>query len=161
MKDAVRLANYLGVDRIQNPPMTGNVSLPQITLPTPPADQGSVKFAAAAFQGAGRMQNWTQPWFDWGTFRVLPNVRVWRPSQDAGSPPEHTYLAGWFAILAMDEVIPAIYNDNNCAFALNRDWTPGLSPNNLVIKNNIGALIQDIAVSPVFAGSNYPIGGFN
>jgi hypothetical protein len=164
MVDAIRLANYLGVEQT-NPPMIGTPELPPLTLPTPPADTAGVKFAAAAFQGAGRLQAWTQPWFNWGTFRVLPNVKAWRPSQDVftGSPPvfdHHVYLAGWFAILAMEETLPAILNDNNLAFALNRDWTPGMSPSNLVIKNNIGAIIQDVAVSPVFAGSNYPIGGF-
>jgi hypothetical protein len=163
MIDAIRLANYLGTESSSPPPMGQQPAplLPILSLPLPPADTAGVKYAAAAFQGAGRMQAWTQPWFDWGTFRVLPNVKAWRPSLDSGSPAEHTYLAGWFAILAMEEAIPAILNDNNLAFALNRNWDPGASPKNLIVKNNIGAIITDVAVSPVFAGSNYPIGGFS
>jgi hypothetical protein len=70
----------------------------------------------------------------------------------------HVYLAGWFAILAMEETIQAILNDNNLAFALNRDGGAGVP---YVIKNNIGGIINDVAVEPVFAGSHYPLGGIN
>ena len=101
----------------------------------------------------------------WLTNQFLPNVQVWRPSQDTvgGSPPSviHNYLTGWYGILALDYQDNNILADNNLAFALNREFTPGLSPQNIVVKNNIGAVIQDIGVSPVFAGSRYPIGGFS
>lgn len=165
MKDAIRLANYLGIDIASSQPMQPSGPLPQINLPVIPADGPGRKSIAAVFQGSGRMQTFTQPWFNWATFRVLPNVKAWRISQDvfAGSPPEfvsHTYLPGWFAILAMEEALDVLLNDNNLAFALNRNWTPD-SPPNLIVKNNIGAIIQDVGVSPVFAGSNYPVGGFN
>jgi len=172
MKDAIRLARYLGQDDSNGPTSMRPDSppLPPVTMPQPPADAPTVKQASMVCQGAGRLQMWTQPWFNWGTFRVLPNVKAWRISQDvfsADSPPvflRHTYLAGWFAILAMDEVLNAILNDNNLAFALDRDAAnhQGDSPRPpIVVKNNIGAIIQDIGVEPLFAGSNYPMGGWN
>src|SRR5262245_14131071 len=173
MIDAKRLAKYLGIESSGPPPINLRPPppLPLMNLPTPPADTAGVKYAVVGMQGAGRMQAWTEPWFNWGTFRVLPNVKAWRISQDVftGSPPvfdHHVYLAGWFAILAMDEVIPAILNDNNLAFALDRDAAnaamAGESPHPpIVVKNNIGAIINDIGCEPVFAGSNYPMGGWN
>ena len=102
---------------------------------------------------------------DWLLNQFLPNVKVWRPSQDTfdgNSPPNviHQYLAGWFGILSLTTIEPVILNDSSLAFALNRDYTPGLSPPNLIVRNNIGAIIQDVAVSPIFAGSDYPMGGF-
>jgi hypothetical protein len=98
------------------------------------------------------IQNWLQNHF-------LPNVQVWRPSQDVGSPPVHTYLTGWFGILALDYVDEVIMAQNCVQFVLNRDFDPLASPKNLVVLNNIGAVINDIGVSPIFAGSRYPIGG--
>ncbi len=96
---------------------------------------------------------------DWFLYQFLPNVKVWRPSQDVitGTPPVvvHTYLTGWFGILSLDHIENVIINDNSLAFALNRDGPP------YVIKNNIGAVINDVAVSPIFAGSHYPLGGIN
>ena len=76
----------------------------------------------------------------------LPNVKAWRPSQDTfttDSPPQviHTYLTGWFGILALDHIEDVILNDNSVAFVLDRNGPP------YIIKNNIGAIIQDVAVS--------------
>ena len=67
----------------------------------------------------------------------------------------HTYLAGWFGILSLDHIENVIINDNSLAFALDRNGPP------YVIKNNIGAVINDVAVSPIFAGSHYPLGGIS
>ncbi len=72
-----------------------------------------------------------------------------------GTPLVHTFLAGWFGILALDHQEPVILNDNSLAFALDRDGPP------YVIKNNIGAIIQDVGCSPTFLGSHYPLGGYS
>lgn len=116
-------------------------------------------FGNTGLESPDVIKDWYLNWF-------LPDVKAWRPSQDTldnASPPNvvHTYLTGWFGILALDHIVDVILNDNSLAFALNREWTPGSSPLNLVIKNNIGAVIQDVAVSPIFAGSRYPIGGYS
>ena len=73
------------------------------------------------------------------------------------TPPNvvHTYLTGWFGILALDHIEDVIFNDNSIAFVLDRNGPP------YIIKNNIGAVIQDVACSPIFAGSHYPMGGYN
>ena len=67
----------------------------------------------------------------------------------------HAYLTGWFGILALDHIEDVILNDNSVAFVLDRNGPP------YIIKNNIGTVIQDVAVSPIFAGSHYPMGGYN
>jgi hypothetical protein len=90
--------------------------------------------------------------------QFLPNVKAWRPSLDVTNPDgsvTHTYIAGWLGILALDHIETVIINDNSLAFALDRNGPP------YVIKNNIGSVITDIAVSPVFAGSHYPLGGLS
>lgn len=99
--------------------------------------------------------------FRWGTDHVLPNVQAWRPSQDVivqssiGPVVVHNYLSGWSAIVALNDQVSVLLNSSELSFALNRDGPP------YVIKNNIGAIISDVAVSPVFAGSHYPIGGYS
>lgn len=107
-------------------------------------------------------------WRQWYLNHFIPDVKAWRISQDViipASPPrtpprvQHTYLAGWFGLLALDEAIPALYNDAACQFCLNRDFIAGVSPPNIVVKNNIGAVLQDVGVEPTFAGSHYPLGG--
>ncbi len=102
---------------------------------------------------------------DWYLHQFLPNVKVWRPSQDVHNPDgtvTHTYLAGWFGILSLDHIENVILNDNSIAFVLNRDGNPSSVPAvPYIIKNNIGTVINDIAVSPVFLGSHYPLGGIS
>ena len=98
----------------------------------------------------------------WLNDHVLADVKVWRPSNDfIGSPNigiQHVYLTGYYAIIAWPRRVNILLNATALAFALDRDrCNAGLS---FVIKNNIGAVITDIAVSQMFAGSNYPIGGF-
>jgi hypothetical protein len=104
----------------------------------------------------------------WLQDHVLPNVRAWRPSQDVSdgnSPPTitHTYLTGFMAIVSLDHVDNALLNADALAFALDRDLAKrrGESPRpQFVLKNNVGAIIADLAVEPIFAGSDYPIGGY-
>lgn len=89
----------------------------------------------------------------WAQDHVLPDVQAWRPSQDVGGV--HTYLSGWFAIVSINRQVSVLLNSSELAFALNREGPP------YVIKNNIGAVISDVACQPVFAGSHYPIGGYS
>lgn len=109
-------------------------------------------FAAAQHFGLNTAQGW-----QWALDHVIPNVQAWRPSQDITSSTGviHNYQAGWFAIASLNNQVQVLLNSSQLAFALNRDGPP------YVIRNNIGAIISDIAVSPVFAGSHYPIGGYS
>lgn len=89
---------------------------------------------------------------EWARDKVLPNIKAWRPSQDVGGV--HTYLIGWFAIVALNGQVPILLNASALAFALDRNGSP------YVIKNNIGTIITDVACEPIFAGSHYPLGGY-
>lgn len=95
--------------------------------------------------------------WQWAQDHVLPNVQAWRPSQDiiSSGVVVHSYQTGWFAIVSLNNQIPLLMNSSQLAFALNRDGPP------YIVKNNIGAVLSDIAVSPIFAGSHYPIGGYS
>ena len=99
----------------------------------------------------------------WNTHFVLADVKAWRISQDnpsPDSPPDsppgerHNYLSGWMCIVATKNVNPQLSNDPNLQFALNRDGPPW------VVRNNIGAVLQDVGVQPIFCGSRYPMGGY-
>lgn len=94
--------------------------------------------------------------WSWAVDHVLPNVQAWRPSQDITSSGVviHNYQTGWFAVVSLNNQIPLLLNSSQLAFALNRDGPP------YIVKNNIGAVLSDIAVSPIFAGSHYPVGGY-
>lgn len=83
----------------------------------------------------------------WRNDYVLINVTAKRIS--TGNP-----IAGFFCIVALGGVTPILLNHSALQFALDRDGPP------YVVKNNIGAVITDVAVSPIFAGSHYPIAGF-
>ena len=109
----------------------------------------------------GGFDNSSPPIWHWNTDYVIPNVQAWRPSQDSGSPPVHVFLTGWFALVGWSKAAQVLLNHPNLQFALNREWNPNASPRNLVVKNNIGAVINDVNVSTVFCGSTYPVGGFN
>lgn len=97
------------------------------------------------------------PVWSWARDHVLPDIKAWRPSQDTVSSGivTHTYLAGWFAIVSIDRQVNVLLNSSQLAFALDRDGPP------YVVKNNIGAIINDVACQPIFAGSHYPVGGYS
>jgi hypothetical protein len=98
---------------------------------------------------------------DWMLDHTLPNVQVWRPSQDVHNPDgtvTHNYLTGWFAIVSVKTQLPELMSLAATQFVLDRDACTAGQP--FVILNNIGAVIRDVAVSPIFAGSTYPMGGF-
>jgi hypothetical protein len=110
-------------------------------------DEASAKADALA------LANFLNVNLGWFQDKVLPNVRAWRPSQDVGGV--HTFLTGWFALAAWPTQVTILLNATALAFALDRNGPP------YIIKNNIGGVITDIGVSPIFAGSHYPIGGYS
>lgn len=94
----------------------------------------------------------------WRNDYVLVDLQVWRPSQDVAGPNDsfgnptviHTFLTGWFVMVSLPNQVPVLLNHSALQFALDRDGPP------YVIKNNIGAVMQDVRVSPIFMGSHYP-----
>ena len=115
------------------------------------ADEASAK--ADAVMLAGYLNTDAQSLKQWARDKVLPNVQVWRPSQDVGGV--HTFLTGWFAIIGINRQVTVLLNATALQFALNRDGPP------YIVRNNIGGIITDVAVSPVFLGSHYPVGGLS
>lgn len=93
---------------------------------------------------------------EWARDKVLPNPKVWRPSQDTvvNGVVVHAYLTGWFLVVALERRVAVLLNSTALQFALDRDARNAGQP--FVVKNNIGAVINDVKVAPVFAGSNYP-----
>lgn len=93
---------------------------------------------------------------EWVRDKILPNPKVWRPSQDTvvNGAVVHTYLTGWFLVVALERRVAVLLNSTALQFALDRDARNAGQP--FVVKNNIGAVINDVKVAPVFAGSNYP-----
>jgi hypothetical protein len=110
--------------------------------------------AITAATGTALGQNDAQSNWQWNTHFVLPNVKAWRISQD-NTDGSHTYLTGWYCIVSVQKPNAQLTNDPNLAFALDRDGPP------YVLKNNIGPVISDVNCEPIFAGSHYPIGGWN
>lgn len=96
----------------------------------------------------------TQGNWHWNLDHVNPDVKAWRISQD-NTDGTHNYLAGWFCIVATQKYNNTLANDPATQFVLDRDGPP------YVLKNNIGAILQDVCCEPIFAGSHYPIGGYN
>ena len=129
-------------------------------------DEADAIADAVKYKRLGRYDNSSPPVWSWDRDYVIPDIKAWRPSQDGGSPPAHNYLNGWFCIVAWEKPAQLLMMHPNLQFALNRFWNKDWAassppaPKNLVVKNNIGAIINDVAVSNVFAGSDYPVGGF-
>lgn len=108
----------------------------------------------------------------WSVDHVVPNLKVWRPSQDTtqtvigrdGGQTQivvHSYLAGWFAVISAETNAPiqVLLNSSALQFALNR--TARMQGLPFVLKNNIGDIITDIACQPLFLMNNpYPVGNY-
>jgi hypothetical protein len=110
--------------------------------------------AITAATGSALGQFDAQNNWHWNTHFVNPNVQAWRISQD-NADGTHNYLAGWYAIVAVQKRNAQLDNDPSLQFCLNRDGPP------YVLINKIGAVLTDVAAQPIFAGSHYPIGGIN
>ena len=102
---------------------------------------------------------------DWRKEHTLPDVKAWRPSQDTmvddgqgGQRVQHNFLNGWFVIVSLDYQEPVLLNSTALQFALDRDACN--RGEKFVVKNNIGAIIKDVACEPIFAGSTYPMGNY-
>lgn len=92
--------------------------------------------------------------------RVIPNVKVWRASQDVGGV--HTYLSGWYALISLESGrIPNSLRDHEAVqVVIDRDKANARQPG-AIIRSTVGAaVLQDIRFQPVFAGSDYPWGAW-
>lgn len=95
--------------------------------------------------------------------RVIPDIKVWRASQDTingdGSV-THNYLAGYFVLISLPRLVVALRDDAAVQVVINRDLANQGLPG-AIVRSAVGAaVLQDIRFEPVFAGSNYPWGSW-
>ena len=97
-----------------------------------------------------------QTLFDEGCIIVDPDV--WRASQDVGGV--HTYLSGFFLIISLPNLVPALRDAASVQFVIDREKAKARQAG-AIIKNNLtNTVLQDIRFEPIFAGSDYPFGGW-
>lgn len=104
----------------------------------------------------------------WRFDMVLADVKVWRNSQDvagtdAGGQPmvTHSYLAGFFVLVATETQIPKLVNHAAVQVVIDREKARTRTAG-MIIKSTVGGVVlQDIRMSPIFAGADYPWGGLN
>jgi hypothetical protein len=75
--------------------------------------------------------------------------------------PVHHPLAGYFVMISLDHVVPALLNHAAVQLVVDRDMMNARQPG-AVLKSTVGnVVLQDLRFSPVFAGMNPPWGNFN
>lgn len=90
--------------------------------------------------------------------RVIPNIKIWRASQDVGGV--HNYVAGWYALISLDHIVPALRDHAAVALVIDRDKANARIAG-AVIRSTVGAaVLQDMRMEPVFAGCDYPWGAW-
>jgi hypothetical protein len=89
---------------------------------------------------------------------VLADVKVWRASQDVGNV--HTFLTGWFVLISLPSLTPAaIALRDHAALQVCIDADKAkLRQAGMVLKSNVGGILQDVRMGPIFAGRDYPFG---
>lgn len=90
--------------------------------------------------------------------RVIPNLQVWRNSQDVNGV--HTFLSGWFLLVSVDHPVPVLRDHPAVQVAIDRNLANARQPGAILKSNISAALLQDIRFQPVFAGSDYPWGNW-
>lgn len=98
---------------------------------------------------------------------VIADIKVWRVSQDvngATTGPDgqtiptvtHTFLSGYFALISLPQIIPALRDHPAIQVVINRDA-------NTIIRRGIGinlALLNDMCFAPIYMGCTYPWGAW-
>jgi hypothetical protein len=89
--------------------------------------------------------------------RVIPDIKVWRASQD-NPDGTHNYLAGYFVLISLPRLVVALRDDTAVQVVIDRDLANQGLPG-AIVRSTVGAVVlQDIRFEPVFAGSSYPWG---
>lgn len=91
-------------------------------------------------------------------------VTAWRASQDTTDGQGnvvHTPLSGFFVLISLNRVVPALRDHSAVQLVVDRDAMNARTPG-FVLKSGVTNLIlQDLRISPVFAGMNPPWGNMN
>lgn len=89
---------------------------------------------------------------------VIPNLQVWRVSQDVGDV--HTYDTGFCVLISAPRVIAAVRDHSALRFAVDRDKANARQAGAVLRLTVSNAVLQDTRFSPVFAGCDYPWGAW-
>src|SRR5438105_1694402 len=87
----------------------------------------------------------------WAFDHVLP-VTVWRNSQDVTDGQgnaTHTPLAGFFVLVSLAQVVPALRDLAAVQFVVDRDAANARTPGAVLKSNVSNAVLQDLRMSPV------------
>ena len=125
------------------------------------ADEPTALTALANFVGKNEQNQAT-----WDMTSTIRDVKVWRASQDVSGTDgqgnatvTHTYLPGFFVLISLDNPPAALKNLAAVQVVLDRDKC-GARQTGCVVKSNVtNTVLQDIRMSPIFAGSDIPFGG--
>jgi hypothetical protein len=86
-------------------------------------------------------------------------VAVWRDSQDVDGV--HTYLTGFFVLISLNRVVAALRDHSAVQLVVDRDKMNARQPGFVLAAGVSNAILQDIRISPIFAGMNPPWGEMN
>jgi hypothetical protein len=125
------------------------------------ADEATAKTALAQYlvmdrDGVGQ----------WPLDLCIPDVKIWRDSQDVTTPGPngkgpiitHTYLPGFFILVSLDRVRPALVNLPAVQVVIDREKAVARQAGAVIKSGVSNAVLQDIRISPVFSGSDIPYG---
>lgn len=136
--------------------MTRTIALLMILLSAPVrADQfdyvlGFADFATAKADAVAAAGGFNVDAQDWASDHAM-SVTVTRIS--TGNP-----LAGYFVLISMDRRVPALLNHTALRVAIDRTKCNARQAG-CIMRSTVGAaVLQDLMISPVFAGSDFPWG---
>lgn len=93
---------------------------------------------------------------------VIPDVKVWRASQDVNGA--HTFLSGYYLLVSLTSEqaskVSDLQNLTAVQFVVNRDKANARQAGAVIKANVSNAVLQDLRMQPVFAGSDYPWGAW-
>lgn len=118
------------------------------------ADEATAKTALASRVRGG----------EWPTEYCIAGVTIWRASQDtlAGNGGiVHTPLAGFFILVSLPNIIPALRDLAAVQVVIDRDLALARQAGAVIKSNVTNAILQDMVISPVFAGTDLPYGNMN
>lgn len=93
---------------------------------------------------------------EWPLDHCIPDVKVWRASQDVGGV--HTFLTGFFIIVSLGGIMPALRDLAVVQVVIDRDLAKARQAGAVIKSNVSNAILQDLRFAPVFAGSDFPYG---
>lgn len=102
------------------------------------------------------MQEYMDEAGEWLDDYVIAGVKVWRASEDVAGV--HTFLPGWFVLVSLSTAVPALIDHPGLQIMIDREKANARGVGMIVASSIDPDILQDIRMSPVFAGADYPFG---